>query len=161
MLNLSFLTTFTTFTWHHPLCPYPLCHHCFDREDHQPRLRASIQDVVCETLANLAAHAEARPLVLNLAAGVDALRVLVCMLPRWCAMRRTKALEMTVKAVCMFGHDRPGLVAQAGGLAAMLLLVRAGVSSAGYRVLQWVSSSACPAHLLFSMLAFSPVRWLT
>lgn len=154
-------TTFTTFTWHHPPCSYPLHHLCLYREDHQPRLHASIQDVVCETFANLAAHAEARRLVLSFAAGADALRVLVCMLPHWCAIRRTRALEMTVKAICMFCHDGPGLVAQAGGLAAMLLLVRARVSSAGYRVLHWVSSSACPAHLLFSVLVFSPVCWLT
>ena len=52
----------------------------------------------------------------------------VCMLPRWCAAARVKALEPLVKAVSFFCEAAPLLLSSAGCVAAMLLVIRAHVS---------------------------------
>ena len=107
-----------------------------NRKDGDVRERAAVLKAVCCSLVALASSVVMRDAVLACAAGMDTLRFFVCMIPQWLSTGRTRPLWQTAHAFFLFSESRPQLVAEAGGLAAMLAIIRSGVSR---EVLQWVS----------------------
>ena len=62
--------------------------------------------------------------MLSSSAGLHSHRVLLCTLPPWYVAFRMKPLEQATQAISLLAGEQPELVAEAGGMAVMLQLVR-------------------------------------